>query len=116
MQLHSFPAPPLIILVAQLELDRRQDGNDDRQHHAHGVAVAVAVELERSVVDVVHDGIGAVIGAAGRQQLDQRKALERVDGGDDQDVQVVGMMAGHLIFQNAWKSFAPSTWAASTRD
>ncbi len=27
---------------------------------------------------------------------------------------VVGMMAGHLIFQNAWKSLAPSTSAAST--
>ena len=31
---------------------------------------------ECSVVDVVHDGIGAVVGAAGGQQLDQREALE----------------------------------------
>ena len=26
---------------------------------------------------------------------------------------VVGMMAGHLIFQNTWRLVAPSTWAAS---
>ena len=29
---------------------------------------------------------------------------------------VVGMMAGHLIFQKHWKSVAPSTSAASTMD
>ena len=29
---------------------------------------------------------------------------------------VVGKRLGHLIFQKTWKSFAPSTWAASTRD
>ena len=28
-----------------------------------------------------------MVGAAGSQQLDQREALEGVDGGDDQDVQ-----------------------------
>ena len=37
-------------------------------------AVTIAVELECSVVDVVHDGIGAVVGAAGGQQLDQCEA------------------------------------------
>ena len=90
------PAPPLIILVAQLELDSRQNGDDDCQHHTHCVAVAVAVQLEGGVVDVVHDGIGAVVGAAGSQQLDQRKALEGVDGGDDQDVQGGGHDGGPL--------------------
>ena len=39
------------------------------------------------MVDVVHDGIGGVVRAAGRQQLDQREALEGVDRRDDQDVQ-----------------------------
>ena len=29
---------------------------------------------------------------------------------------VVGMMEGHLIFQNTWKLVAPSTSAASMRD
>ena len=29
---------------------------------------------------------------------------------------VVGIMAGHLIFQKHWKSVAPSTSAASTMD
>ena len=81
-QLHSLLRTSSIVLVANLELDSRQDGNDDGKHNTHGVAVAVAVQLERGVVDVVHDGIGAVVGAAGRQQLDQRKALERVDGGE----------------------------------
>ena len=77
----------LIILVAHLELDSRQNGDDHRKHHAHGVAIAVLVLLEGGVVDVVHNGIGLVVGAAGGQQLDQCKALEGVDGGDDQNVQ-----------------------------
>ena len=42
-------------------------------------------QLEGGVVDIVHHRVGA--GAALCQQLDQRKALEGVDGGDDQDVQ-----------------------------
>ena len=29
---------------------------------------------------------------------------------------VVGMIWGHLIFQNTWSLVAPSTWAASMRD
>ena len=29
---------------------------------------------------------------------------------------VVGMIWGHFTFQNTWRSVAPSTWAASTRD
>ena len=89
-------APPLIVLIAQFELDRRQDCDDDRQHNAHCIAVAVAVQLECGVVDVVHDGVGAVVGAAGRQQLDQCEALEGVDGGDDQDVQGGGHDGGPL--------------------
>ena len=88
-----------MILTAKPELDSRQDGDDNGQHNAHCVAVTIAVELECSVVDVVHDGIGAVVGAAGGQQLDQCEALEGVDGRDDQDVQGGGMMAGHLIRQ-----------------
>ena len=35
------------------------------------------------MVDVEHDGHGRISGAAVGQQLDQRKALEGVDSGDD---------------------------------
>ena len=41
------------ILTAKLELDSRQDGDDNGQHNAHCVAVTIAVELECSVVDIV---------------------------------------------------------------
>ena len=95
------PAPPLIILTAKLELDSRQDGDDNGQYNAHCVAVTIAVELERGVVDIVHDGIGAVVGAAGGQQLDQREALEGVDGGDDQNVQGGGHDGGPLDLPEA---------------
>ena len=91
----------LIILVAHLELDSRQNGDDHRQHNAHGVAVAVLVLLEGGVIDVVHDGIGLVVGAAGSQQLDQCKALEGVDGGDDQNVQSGGHNGGPLDLPEA---------------
>ena len=91
----------LIILVAQFELDSRQNGDDHRQHHAHGVAIAVLVLLEGGVVDVVHNGIGLVVGAAGGQQLDQCKALEGVDGGDDQNVQGGGHDGGPLDLPEA---------------
>ena len=91
----------LIILVAHLELDSRQNGDDHRQHHAHGIAVTVLVLLEGGVVDVVHDGIGLVVGAAGSQQLDQCKALEGVDGGDHQNVQGGGHDGGPLDLPEA---------------
>ena len=42
-----------------------------------------------------------MVGAAGSQQLDQRKALEGVDGGDDQDVQGGGHDGGPLDLPEA---------------
>ena len=42
-----------------------------------------------------------VVGAAGSQQLDQRKALEGVDGGDDQNVQGGGHDGGPLDLPEA---------------
>ena len=79
------PAP--LIRLPQLELDGREHRDDNHEHNAHCVAVAVAVELERGVIDIVHYRIRAVRRPAGGEQLDKRKALERIDGSNDEYVE-----------------------------
>ena len=94
LSIHIF-TPPLLFL-AQFELDCRQDSDDDGEDDTHCVAVAVLEQLEGVVIDVVHDGHGGVVGTTGGQQLDQCKALEGVDGGDDQNVESGGHHLGPL--------------------
>src|SRR5699024_3135036 len=85
-----------VVGLGDLELDRGEDGDEDGQHHAHRVGVAKALVVVGHVEDVVHQGAGGAQRAAAGQQLDQRKALEAVDGGDDQDVQGGGHDLGPL--------------------
>ena len=85
-----------VVGLRELELDGREDRDDDGQDHAHGVGVTEVLVVVRHLEDVVHNGVGGVVGAAGGQQLDQREALEGVDGGNDQDVQGGGHDLGPL--------------------
>lgn len=77
-------SPLLIVSLRHFELDGGENGDDEGQNHADGTGIAQVVEPVRGVVDLVHDGHGGVQRAALGQQLNQREALEGVDGGDDQ--------------------------------
>ena len=77
--LFTISTPPLFTL-AQLVLDSGESSDDYHQDNTHSIAVAVAVQLKGVVVDVIHNGHGGIVGAAGSQQLNQRKAMERIDG------------------------------------
>ena len=61
-----------------------------------GVGVAQVVEAVSGVVHLIHDGHGGVQRPALGQQLNQREALEGVDGGDDQHVECGGHDLGPL--------------------
>ena len=55
-----------------------------------GVGVAEPLIVVSHIKDIVHQGAGAAQRAPAGQQLDQCKALEAVDGGDNQHVQSGG--------------------------
>ena len=54
--------PTSLVSLAQLELDGRENGNDNGKNHTHSVGIAIAIELKAGVVDVVHNGVSAVVG------------------------------------------------------
>ena len=82
----SFAFPPFLICLGHLKLDTGKDGDSDGKDYTHGISISIAVQFKCIIIDIIHNGICAVVRTAACQKLDQRETLEAVDGCDNQNV------------------------------
>ena len=82
--------PSLLILyiaAQSLKLNKADGSNDQRQNYAHGVCITIFKPFKGRFIEVIHNRRCPVIRTAGGQQLNQRKALERINRRDNNNVQ-----------------------------